>query len=137
LIEEGINSSYDSLKIEQLKSKVLEIIEPINLNKIHKLLEAYENAKTESLGSSDLEEVVKAACESRVKTILIEEDRIVPGEINHDTGGMNSCNMNAPDCDDILDDLAELVLKNRGKVWVLPKDKMPSLTGVAAIYRYR
>lgn len=33
-------------------------------------------------------------------------------------------------------DLGELVLKKGGNVVIVSKDKMPSPTGVAAIYRY-
>jgi hypothetical protein len=36
----------------------------------------------------------------------------------------------------VLDDIAELVLKNGGQVVVMPKDRMPTQTGAAAIYRF-
>ena len=136
LLEESIDISYDSLEMEQLKKKVLEIIEPIIWEKTRKLIEYYKNATDKSLGSSELSQVVKASFESRVKTVMFEEDRIIPGKIDKNTGEISLGDINNPDCDDILDDLAELVLKNRGDIVVLPKDKMPSLTGVAAIYRY-
>jgi hypothetical protein len=35
-----------------------------------------------------------------------------------------------------VDDMGELVIKMGGQVMVLPKDKMPSETGLAAIFRY-
>lgn len=136
LIEEGVNVSYESLEIEQLKSKALEIIEPINEKNTKILTDAFKKAQGEFGGSSDLAQVAKAAFESRVETMLIEEDRIIPGKIDPTTGGTDFCDITSPDCDDILDDLMELVLKNGGSVWVLPKDKMPCQTGVAAIYRY-
>ena len=41
-----------------------------------------------------------------------------------------------PDADDILDDLAEMVLAMKGRVVVVPTARMPTKTGVAAIYRY-
>jgi hypothetical protein len=44
--------------------------------------------------------------------------------------------INDPDVDDILDDLAELTLKAGGEVVVVPGERMPTDTGVAAIYRY-
>jgi len=136
LLEEGIDISYESLEPEQLEKKALKIIEPIIWEKTRKLMESYKNATEKSLGSSELSQVVKAAFESRVETVMFEEDRIIPGKIDENTGEINLGDINDPDCDDILDDLAELVLKNRGDIVVLPKDKMPSLTGVAAIYRY-
>ena len=136
VIEEGIHSSYDSLKIDELKIKALEIIKPINLEKMRKATESYKKAEAESSGSSDIAQVVKAAFESRVETILIEENRIVPGKIDLDTGEVRYGAIDGPDCDDILDDLAELTLMRKGEVLILPKDMMPSNTGVSAIYRY-
>jgi hypothetical protein len=41
-----------------------------------------------------------------------------------------------PEVDDLLDDLGELVLKNRGQVVIVPADRMPTRTGIAAIYRF-
>jgi hypothetical protein len=38
--------------------------------------------------------------------------------------------------DDLLDDMGELVIKMGGQVMVLPAEKMPSETGLAAIFRY-
>ncbi|WP_261342071.1 hypothetical protein [Thalassoglobus neptunius] len=44
--------------------------------------------------------------------------------------------MSNPEVDDILDDLAELVMSTKGEVVVVPAEQMPSSTGVAATYRY-
>jgi len=38
--------------------------------------------------------------------------------------------------DDVLDDLGELVRMRNGAVVVVPADRMPTETGVAAIYRF-
>ena len=136
LLERGIDSSYESLETEQLTEKALRIIEPIYLEKIKNLADSYETAKANALGSDDLSQVIKAAFENRVKTVLIQDNKIISGKIDYNTGEIKFGNILNPDCDDILDDLAELVLKNRGDVMVLPKEMMPSDTGVAGIYRY-
>ncbi len=136
LIEEGIYNSYDSLDINQLKTRALEIIKSLNSKKTQKLVESYENANAQSLGSSDLINVARAAFEGRIETIFIEEDRIIPGKINTESGDIIPCNIDNPHCDDILDDIIEMVLKNSGKAVILPKENMPCLSGIAAIYRY-
>jgi hypothetical protein len=41
-----------------------------------------------------------------------------------------------PEVDDLLDDLAELVLKMGGQVVVVPAGRMPTPTGVAATFRF-
>ncbi|MFC2159987.1 hypothetical protein ACFLQS_04660 [Actinomycetota bacterium] len=137
LMDERINGSYDSFGTEQLRENAWEIIEPIYLEKTQNLVNTFENAKTNSLGSNDLKQITKAAFENRVGTILIEADRIIPGKIDDNNGKIELGNIEDPDFDDVLDDLAELVLKKKGEVVMLPKERMPGDTGVAAIYRYR
>jgi stalled ribosome rescue protein Dom34 len=88
------------------------------------------------MGSAELEQVTKATYENRVETILIEENRILPGKVNRNTGKIEIGEIDNPDMGDILDELAELVLVKGGNVVIISKDKMPSLTGIAAIYRY-
>jgi hypothetical protein len=136
LLEEGINKSIESMNLVEIQKKAREIIEAISMKETEKMVEAYANAEAESLGSSDLVQVVKAAYESRVKTILMEEDKIVPGKIDNNTGKIKLGDIDDPNYDDILDDLAEMVLLSGGNVFVLTKDLMPSTTGIAAIFRY-
>jgi hypothetical protein len=52
------------------------------------------------------------------------------------TGNTQKKDLTNPKVDDLLDDMGELVIKMGGSVIVLPTDKMPSETGLAAIYRY-
>ncbi|MBJ2356483.1 hypothetical protein JF818_08615 [Sphaerochaeta sp. S2] len=93
-------------------------------------------AEAETLGSSDVKVVAKAAFNSRIATLLIEESKIVPGKINRATGEVEYGDIKEPAFDDLLDDIAELTLMRKGEVLVIPKDMMPSTTGVAAIFRY-
>ena len=137
LMEEGIKGSYESLGMEQLTEKAWEILEPIHLEKTQNLVNSFENAKANSSGSDDLAQIARAAFDNRVETILIEADKIIPGKIDYNTGKIELGYIEDPDFDDVLDDLAELVLKKRGEVMMLSKDRMPSDTGVAAIYRYK
>lgn len=136
LLEESISKSIESIETDDIQEKARVIIETIIQEKTHKLAESFAKAEAESLGSSDLEQVAKAASESRIETMLIEEDKIVPGNLDSQTGVIRFGDIDRPDHDDILDDLAELVLSGGGAVVILPKDKMPSTTGIAASYRY-
>ncbi|TCT16240.1 hypothetical protein EDC18_102257 [Natranaerovirga pectinivora] len=136
LVEEGIKGSYDSFDIDKLKEKAWELIEPIYLNKTKKLVTSYMNAKASLLGSDNIEEIAKATYENRVETILIESEKIIPGKVDEDTGEIHFGSLEDPRYGDVLDDLVEFVIKKKGEVVVLPKERMPSETGAAAIYRY-
>ncbi|MBN1776330.1 MAG: hypothetical protein JW817_07690 [Clostridiales bacterium] len=136
LLEKGIHKSIESFDKDELLEKARSLIEAINKEKLQKVVESFAGAEAESLGSSDLARVIKAASEGRVETILIEEDIVLPGKIDFETGKVRVGDNDDPEFDDILDDLAELVISNGGDVFVLDKDEMPGDTGVAAIFRY-
>jgi hypothetical protein len=52
------------------------------------------------------------------------------------TGAVEPGALSHPETDDLLDDLAEIVLRRQGQVVVVPAERMPSATGLAATYRY-
>lgn len=136
LMKEGIRVAYDSLTVDELRDSVWEKIEPLYLEKTITLVDNYEMARSKFLGSDDLAQVARAALENNISTLLIEADRIIPGKINLETGELIRGDLESPNLDDILDDLAEMVFNNGGEVIVLPKERMPTDTGAAAIYRY-
>lgn len=137
LIEEGVKIAYDALTIDQLREKVWEAIEPRYLRKTKELVEKFEMAKAKGLGSDDLVKIARAAFENNIDTVLIEEDRIIPGKIDPLSGKLERGDLIDPDVDDILDDLGEMAFKKGSQVVVLPKERMPSDTGAAAIFKYK
>jgi hypothetical protein len=98
--------------------------------------ETYAAAAAKGLGSESLALVAHAAVAGRVATLLIEAERQVAGRIDPSTGRIDPCELGNPRADDVLDDLGSLVEKMGGEVHVLPADRMPCLTGVAASFRH-
>ncbi len=137
LLGEGIEKSIESLDMDEIRKKAEEIVEKPALRREGELVEAYAKAEAEALGSRDLKQVVKAACEGRVETLLIEEDKLIPGKIDREAGEIRPADIGHPENDDILDDLAELVLEFGGAAVVLAKEGMPGDSGVAAVFRYK
>ena len=72
----------------------------------------------------------------RVATLLIEAGRQDAGRIDISTGRIDFAELGNPRVDDVLDDLGALVEKMGGKVHVLPAERMPTRTGVAATFRH-
>jgi len=68
--------------------------------------------------------------------MLVDADRQIAGRLDGATGRVELANLSDPHIDDLLDDLGELVAKKGGTVLVIPAERMPSSTGLAAIYRY-
>lgn len=136
LIDEGINLNPDALNLETLRGRAWQVVEPHYLGRLAALRDEFVAAQANDLGSDDLGSVATAAVTGRVATLLIEAEREVPGRIDAATGRVELADLSHPDVDDTLDDLAELVLRAGGRVVVVPAARMPSTTGVAAIYRY-
>lgn len=83
-----------------------------------------------------LQLVAEAATAGRVGTLLVVDDRQIPGKIDRATGQIKTGDLSDPEVDDVLDDLAETVLRMKGEVVVVPVERMPSTTGAAATYRF-
>jgi hypothetical protein len=96
----------------------------------------FEHARSKGLGSGDLAQVAEAAASGRVATLLIEADRQIAGRLDGATGRVELDDLSHPQVDDLLDDLGALVAKMGGRVLVIPAEKMPVRTGLAATYRY-
>jgi hypothetical protein len=136
LIGDGIKTGPDALSIDELRSEAWKKIEPQYLTRLEKLTADFHNARAQHAGSADLSDVAKAAVASRVATLLVEADRVIPGQVDRTTGSVRSAESSSVHLDDMLDDLAELVLAKGGEVVVVPSERMPSDSGLAAIYRF-
>lgn len=136
LLPHGIMINPKSISIEKLKKMAWEIIEPEYFSRLDKLAEQFNQAKADGIGSDTMEEIGVAAAQGRVGTLLLEVDRVIPGRVDKETGEIGAADLEHPEIDDLLDDIGELVLHKGGKVVVVPVDKMPTFTGIAAIFRY-
>jgi hypothetical protein len=136
LVPEGVDVSYESLDLSQLTTKAWEIMEPLYLKKTQIQVERFKNAEANALGSDKLIDVGHAVFEGRVETILVEADKIIPGKLNADTGDLEFGRIDDPNCGDIINHIVKAVLKSKGEVVVLPPERMPTDTGLAAIYRF-
>jgi hypothetical protein len=120
LYPHGIEADPWALTTADLCQRAWKVIEPEFRAKLKSHAEAYGAAHARALASDDYQYVADAAAASRVQTLLVEADRTILG--------LNG--------DDLLDDLAELVLQRGGHVVVVPAADMPTSTGLAATFRF-
>ena len=57
---------------------------------------------------------------------VVEADRKVPGQLNAQDGTIASSSEAAAGMSDVLDDVAEEVLRKKGEVIIVPAERMPS-----------
>ncbi|VEG91112.1 baeRF3 domain-containing protein [Legionella spiritensis] len=136
LIDEGIPLHTDNFSLDELREMAWNIMKPRHEARLRQLTEKLAQARTKQQGSDKLAEIAKAAVCGRVDVLLIDADQRIPGHINASQGDIRQDDLMDPEIDDVLDDMAEIVLQHKGEVFVVPGKKMPTQTGVAALYRY-
>jgi len=137
LVEESIDIHPDALSsVDELRRRAWQVIEPHYLSRLAALVEEFGSARSRDLGHDEPAHVARAVVAGRVATLLIEADRQVPGRIDPATGEIESEDLEHPEVDDVLDDLGALARKMGGNIVIVPAERMPTKTGIAAIYRY-
>jgi hypothetical protein len=136
LLEGGVDSYPDALPLDELRQRAWQVVEPHYLTRLTALAEQFGQAMSRNLGHDQLAQVAKTAVAGRVATLLLEAGREIPGRIDAATGDVVPADLDHPEIDDALDDLAALTLKMGGEVVIMPTEQMPTKTGLAAIYRY-
>lgn len=121
----------------ELHGKVVELMQPDLQSELDGVLEQV-NAR---LGTAEptvairLEEILAAAQEGRVDTVVVAEDetlwgRFEPGQrlVAHGKPG--------PDDEDLLNQAAVLVLRNGGRAFAVPRERLPRQAPAAATLRF-
>jgi len=135
LMAEGLPFNPNVLTISELRERAWDVLEPQYHAWLRDVVEEFTEARARGLGSDNLEEVLQAANDGRVAMLLIESSHEIAGRIDDETGLRNLEGMNKENADDLLDDLGELVGNTGGQVLVVPTERMPGKTGLAAIFR--
>lgn len=136
LLEAGLNANPEGMGVAELADRIWDVVEPQHRARQQALAGAFSAAQAKGLGSDNLTAVAQAAAEGRVANLLIESGRQIAGHLDPATGRVEAAALSDPRVDDLLDDLGELVEKMGGEVRVLPAERMPGSTGLAATYRH-
>ncbi len=137
LVAKGIEVNADTLAPDELRARAWKVMEPFYIDRLAQLVERFGAARSAQRGDDRLPQVAQAAASGRIDTLLLQAERAIPGRLDVATGDVQcSSDMTDPAVDDVLDDLAQRVLVTGGKVVIVPTDRMPTDTGLAAIYRY-
>ena len=136
LLAEGIKAGPESLDDSELRERAWKTIEPTYLERLASMTEKFGAARSHEAGSGDLSDVAKAAVSDRVATLMLQADRVIRGVLDRKTGAVSTAMTATFHVDDMLDDLAELVIAKGGEVIIVPKERMPTDSGLAAIYRF-
>jgi hypothetical protein len=136
LLPDAIETNPDALSVETLHQSAWRLIQPRYTRRLAALIAAFDAARAEGKGTDELAEAAKAAADGRIETLLLDADRKIPGRLDAASGTVTFDELEHPEVNDVLDDIGEYVLKKRGEVIVVPAERMPTETGLAATYRF-
>jgi hypothetical protein len=147
LLEAFVAKDVHLVPQRELGRLVLPIFAAERRRRIDRERQLFALARDRGLAAADLPGIARAAAAGRVATLLVEEDRFVPGWLNRSTGRVHP-DGEVPDdlaqsgaspairTEDIIGAVAETALLNGGEILLLEHGQMPSASGLAAIYRY-
>lgn len=136
LLPTGVATDPGALTAEKLRADVWQVVEPRYLDRLARLNNDYGTAVSRQKGSGLLTDVALAGRDGRIGVLLVDADKTIPGTYDQSSGAVRFETAGTPGVDDLIDDMAEATLRSGGDVVVVPHDKMPSETGLAAIYRF-
>lgn len=136
LLEDGIKHSDQDLTEKNIQEETWKIMKPFYHKDINEHLDRYQQAHSKGLGSDNTGQIVSMIIQKNVESALIAAQKSIPGKINED-GTITFGQMKNPIYDDLLDDLAERITRQGGKVYVIDDEEMPTESGIAAIFRHK
>ena len=137
VLKERIVGNLDKISFEELHDECLSILNLIKNRSDQDLLLSYSELKPYGKIVDQLTEITIAAIQGRVRNLMIASDRFLWGHLDKSTGLItNHVNKNlAIPEDDILDDLAEIVIARGGEVTLFRYSEMPSDNEAIAFLR--
>lgn len=136
LLTEAIDVYPNAQSLDKLRERAWQLLLPRYLDRLSGLVERFGASRAEDRSGADLAEIARATAAGRVATLLIDADRVIPGRFDPVSGAIAFAPPNDLGVDDLLDDVSEYALKAGGEVVIVPTERMPTDTGIAAIYRF-
>lgn len=136
LLPEGIEKDHALLGRDELRQLSWDVMQPKYLKRLTGLLDQFGESRGQGLATDEIEEIGHSIVEGRVATLLVEAERQIPGQADPTEGKALPATAQSATTPDLLDELTVWTFEHGGDVVVVPKDRMPTKSGVAALYRY-
>jgi hypothetical protein len=134
---EFVEGAVDDVGIEKLHERTLPSARRALDARDEVLVAEFRGQLDRGLAADILTRVAEAAVLGRVRRLLVADGRPLFGRVDRTTGEVTlHAGQMGPQDDDVLDDLAEIVLARGGEVVVLDPPKMPDEAAAVATFRW-
>ena len=137
-MQAGITGSPEQLHPEELQKRAWPIVEAYFRQETEKALEQYQQLASTEKATDNVEEIVAAAFNGRVKKLILSVEAQVWGAFSHEAekvthiSDVQSKQNNLA----LIDFAAMKTLQNGGAVYTLSQTEMPTDSPIAAVFRY-
>jgi hypothetical protein len=135
LAAEAVEGAPNSLKAGEMHARAIDAIQRCYDRKIDEALAEY-NHKVGGGGTNRLKDVVTAAHDGRVLTLLVSNSLETKGVFDQATHTVKGRQTGTTEDEDLINDAAIQTILHGGQVFVAPNGKMPQGSAVAAIFRF-
>jgi Bacterial archaeo-eukaryotic release factor family 3 len=135
LAQESVQGAPNSLKSGEMHARALDAILRCHERKLDEAL-AHYNHKVGAGASNRLKDVVTAAHDGRVLTLLVSDSLETTGVFDEATHTVKGRETGTSDDEDLINDAAAQTILHAGQVYVVPNGKMPNGAPLAAIFRF-
>jgi len=137
LAAQSVEGNFERATPEEIHAKAWPLASELFREQENTLLNEYARLVGSGQAMNDLHAIAQATVQGRVRHLLVAESAQLWGRLDRADGSVvqHSAQQDTRD-DDIFDDLAECVLTRSGEVLLLPADRMPSASPLAAILRW-
>lgn len=136
LLEDGIAGNPEPLRAEELRKRGMETVEPVFLKAERDAIERYKALSGTGRTSNDLNEIIVSAHHGRVEVLFAPLGVEVWGRYDEKTGSVIVHDQVERSDRDLLDMSAVQTLLNRGSVYMVEPETVPSGGLLSAILRY-
>jgi hypothetical protein len=135
LADESVEGAPNSLKAGEMHARAIDAMHRCYDRKVDNELAEY-NHKVGGGATNRLKDVVTAAHDGRVLTLLVSDSLETKGIFDENTHTAKGRETGATEDEDLVNDAVVQTILHAGQVFVAPNRKMPHGSAVAAIYRF-
>lgn len=135
LVDRAIIGNPESTSPDELHRQALDTFEPIHDAERRRAAERYQQRLGTGEISDEVKDVLVAASDGRVQTLLIKESATEQGIFN-EQDRLVETDESLPGTEDLLNLAAIYTLRASGAVHLMPEGEMPTDSKIAAIMRY-
>ncbi len=129
-----IANSFGEHNLSDICSTIRNILKLESKKALEKALLEFRFAEGENRTRKNIFQITKAVVQGKVRKLIVTDELSIFGKIDKKTGGLSihPCDLDHED-DDILDDLAQMVLSQGGEVIIAKRDEIPKGRPILAI----